>query len=148
MKSNHQDIIDELKDLQADFLQKDKQRIPAEQIPGDLSEEFFLSVMKNVPEKETKVISIQAARTQKSFTNIFRIAAGFIVLLAVSGIIYSVVTSKATIETTNGQNLQQLISKTSSQEIFDYLYENGMPADEEFLYDYVEESEAFTTKNL
>ncbi len=148
MKSNHQDIIDELKELQADFLQKDKQRISTEQISQDLSEEFFLSVMNKVTEKETKVVSIQAVRPQKSFTNIFRIAASFIVLLAVSGIIYSVVTPKADIETTDGQNLQQLISQTSSQEIFDYLYENGIPADEEFLYDYVEESGEFNSKNL
>lgn len=148
MKPNHQDIIDELKGLQADFLQKDKQRSPAEQNSVDLSEDFFLAVMSKVEKEETKIVSIQAAKPQKSFTNIFRIAASFIVLLAVSGIIYSVVTPKTNVETTGGQNLQQLISKTSSQEIFDYLYENGMPADEEFLYDYVEESGDFNTKNL
>lgn len=144
MKSNHQDIIEELKELQSGFLLKDKQRLSPENIDTELSEDFYQSVMNNFSDNESKVISIQPVQEKKSYTGILKIAASFIVLLAVSGIIYSVVVPKTTISTE--QNLQQLISQTSSQEILEYLYESGVPADEDFLYEYVEES-ALSNKN-
>lgn len=143
MKSSHQDIIEELKELQADFLLKDKLRLPSENIQPELSEDFFQSVINNVS-GSSKVVSIQSVQSQNTYARILKIAASFIVLLAVSGIIYSVVVPKTTIST--DQNLQQLISQTSSQEILDYLYENGLPSDEDFLYEYVEES-ALSNKN-
>lgn len=148
MKSNHQDIIDELKDLKADFLLKGKQSTAIENTPVDLSEDFFQSVLNNVTEKkDAKVVFIPSVTRKKSFTNIFRIAASFIVLLTVSGIIYSIVTPKATVEIPN-QNLQQLISETSSQEIIDYLYENGVPVDEDFLFEFVDVPADSKSKNL
>lgn len=143
MKSNHQDIIEELKELQADILLKDKLRLPSENVQAELSEDFFQSVMNNA-DGRSGVISMSPVDNFKTYTRILKIAASFIVLLAVSGIIYSVVVPKTTISTE--QNLQQLISQTSSQEILEYLYESGVPSDEDFLYEYVEES-ALTTKN-
>ncbi len=147
MKSNHQDIIDELKDLQADFLLNNKQNSRGS-IPPDLSEDFFLSVMENIEGNEARVITLQSAVQQKSYTRILRIAASFIILLAISAVIYTVIPEKPNTYTAEKQSLQQLVSQTSSQEIFDYLYETGVPADEDFLIDYVDEPTSLNTKNL
>lgn len=133
MKTNRKDIIDELQELNAPFLLKDKERVVQEE-NFSLSEDFYQSVMNEVEANDTPVISISSP--QKSYTKIWRIAASFVVLLSVVGLIYAIVPKM----TTQEESLQQLLAETSSQEILEYLYETGVPTDEDFILEYVGES--------
>lgn len=130
MKANRKDIMDELQSLEASFLLKEKVRTSQDE-NFLLHEEFYQSVMNQVETKEIPIISI--SQEKKSYTRIWRIAASFVVLLSVVGLIYAIVPKMSTQE----ESLQQLLAETSSQDILDYLYETGVPTDEEFILEYV-----------
>lgn len=127
MKTNRKDIIDELQDLEASFLHKDKSRNVMEQQVGDLSEDFFQSVMSSVGEKDTKVVSIRPEISSR--ISYLKIAATFLVMLTLSGVAYFYTSQPSS------NSLQRLMAETTSQEIMDYLYETGVPTDEEFLFE-------------
>lgn len=127
MKTNRKDIIDELQELEAYFLHKDKTRNVMEQQEGDLSEDFFQSVMSSVGVKETKVVSIQPET--RRYASYMKIAASFLVMLTLSGVAYFYASQPSS------SSLQQLMAETTSQEILEYLYETGVPTDEEFLFE-------------
>lgn len=137
MKTNRRDIIHELHDLDADFLLKDKERSFLDMENDSLSDDFYTSVMSQVDTKPTPVISI--TQQKESWTNIWKIAASFVVLLSVVGLIYAILPKMSPAE----NSLQDLLADTSSQEILDYLYETGVPADEEFILEYVGETIVF-----
>ena len=142
MKSQTEDIIQELKSLDSSFLLENKKRKIDDNDSMELSEDFFSNVMKNLPSQESKTISIAPIKKIK----IFQIAASIVLILSVSILTYTfIIPSNSIIE--SGKNLEQLVSQTSTQEIDDYLNENGMPADEEFLTNYVNNTIDITNIN-
>jgi superfamily II helicase len=142
MKSQPEDIIQELKSLDSSFLLENKKRKIDDNDSMELSEDFFSNVMKNLPSQESKTISIAPIKKIK----IFQIAASIVLILSVSILTYTfIIPSNSIIE--SGKNLEQLVSQTSTQEIDDYLNENGMPADEEFLTNYVNNTIDITNIN-
>jgi hypothetical protein len=142
MKSQTEDIIQELKSLDSSFLLENKKRKIDDNDSMELSEDFFRNVMKNLPSQESKTISIAPIKKIK----IFQIAASIVLILSVSILTYTfIIPSNSIIE--SGKNLEQLVSQTSTQEIDDYLNENGMPADEEFLTNYVNNTIDITNIN-
>jgi superfamily II helicase len=142
MKSQPEDIIQELKSLDSSFLLENKKRKIDDNDSMELSEDFFSNVMKNLPSQESKTISIAPIKKIK----IFQIAASIVLILSVSILTYTfIIPSNSVIE--SGKNLEQLVSQTSTQEIDDYLNENGMPADEEFLTNYVNNTIDITNIN-
>ena len=74
------------------------------------------------------------------------LAASIVLILSVSILTYTFIIPSNSV-TESGKNLEQLVSQTSSQEIDDYLNENGMPADEEFLTNYVNSTIDITNIN-
>ena len=134
MKSQKEDIIQELKNLNAQFLLKNKERELEENNDFELSEEFYQNVMSGLPPTETKTIPFKSSKIQP--IKIFQIAASIAFLVTVSILTYTFIIP-ANPALTNADQLEQLVSQTSSQEIYDYLNDNGMPADEEFLTEYV-----------
>lgn len=142
MKTQQKDIIQELKTLNSTFLLENKEREFNEKNSLELSEDFYSNVMKNLPSKESKTISIAPIKR----TKIIQIAASIIILVTVSFLTYTFMAPGNSINTNENQ-LQQLLSQTSSQEIDDYLLENGLPTDEEFLINYVNTSFDITNLN-
>lgn len=142
MKTQQKDIIQELKTLNSTFLLENKEREFNEKNSLELSEDFYSNVMKNLPSKESKIISIAPIKR----TKIIQIAASIIILVTVSFLTYTFMAPGNSINTNENQ-LQQLLSQTSSQEIDDYLLENGLPTDEEFLINYVNTSFDITNLN-
>jgi superfamily II helicase len=142
MKSQPEDIIQELKSLDSSFLLENKKRKIDDNDSMELSEDFFRNVMKNLPSQESKTISIAPIKKIK----IFQIAASIVLILSVSILTYTfIIPSNSVIE--SGKNLEQLVSQTSTQEIDDYLNEYGMPADEEFLTNYLNNTIDITNIN-
>jgi superfamily II helicase len=142
MKSQPEDIIQELKSLDSSFLLENKKRKIDDNDSMELSEDFFSNVMKNLPSQESKTISIAPIKKIK----IFQIAASIVLILSVSILTYTfIIPSNSVIE--SGKNLEQLVSQTSTQEIDDYLNEYGMPADEEFLTNYLNNTIDITNIN-
>jgi hypothetical protein len=142
MKSQTEDIIQELKSLDSSFLLENKKRKIDDNDSMELSEDFFRNVMKNLPSQESKTISIAPIKKIK----IFQIAASIVLILSVSILTYTfIIPSNSVIE--SGKNLEQLVSQTSTQEIDDYLNEYGMPADEEFLTNYLNNTIDITNIN-
>ena len=142
MKSQPEDIIQELKSLDSSFLLENKKRKIDDNDSMELSEDFFRNVMKNLPSQESKTISIAPIKKIK----IFQIAASIVLILSVSILTYTfIIPSNSIIE--SGKNLEQLVSQTSTQEIDDYLNEYGMPADEEFLTNYLNNTIDITNIN-
>lgn len=129
MKTPKDDIIQELKSLNASFLLHHKERKLEDSNSIELSEEFYKNVMNQIPLPD----SISKRKTPIRKISFFQIAASIVLLLSVSTLTYTFLAPQ------NSETipLDQLVSQTSSQEIFDYLNENGMPADEEFLMEYV-----------
>ncbi|HUH74568.1 MAG TPA: hypothetical protein VLZ75_09180 [Chitinophagales bacterium] len=145
MNTQQDDIIQELKDLNSNFLLKNKERSFEESESSELSEDFYKKVMNQIPSQDSKVITLQRSTTLLRRTSIFQIAASIVLLLTVSVLTYTIIGQGNPTKTGENQ-LQQLLSQTSSQEINDYLKDNGMPADEEFLTEYVNTS--FDVSNL
>jgi len=142
MKSQPEDIIQELKSLDSSFLLENKKRKIDDNDSMELSEDFFSNVMKNLPSQESKTISIAPIKKIK----IFQIAASIVLILSVSILTYTfIIPSNSVIK--SGKNLEQLVSQTSTQEIDDYLNEYGMPADEEFLTNYLNNTIDITNIN-
>ncbi len=142
MKSQPEYIIQELKSLDSSFLLENKKRKIDDNDSMELSEDFFSNVMKNLPSQESKTISIAPIKKIK----IFQIAASIVLILSVSILTYTfIIPSNSVIE--SGKNLEQLVSQTSTQEIDDYLNEYGMPADEEFLTNYLNNTIDITNIN-
>ncbi|MCO5249637.1 MAG: hypothetical protein M9887_11900 [Chitinophagales bacterium] len=138
MKTNRKEILNELKDLNADFLFNEKERTSNQASDFELSEDFFQSVIKNAESSESpKVIPLSVKENKSSFRKIFSIAASFVALLAILGIIYSTaISNKHTVQNTN---LDVLISQTSSDEILDYLAKYSTSDDDDTLSDYLNE---------
>ncbi len=139
MKSQQNDIIQELKSLKAPFLLNNKERAPENMDSMELSEGFYQNILSKTPSNEPKTISISPNRK----TSILKIAASLLLLVSISALTYTFLAPK-NIETSP---LEQLVSQTTSQEIYDYLDENGMPADEEFLIQYVNTNIEVSNKN-
>lgn len=139
MKSPTEDIIQELKSLNSDFLLKNKERDGVQNHSLELSTEFYKNVMTQIPAHESKVISLQSSATLLKKSSIFQIAASIVLIVSVSVLTYIFIAPRNPV-ISDQNNLQQLLSQTSSQEIYDYLNDNGMPADEEFLTEYVNTS--------
>lgn len=134
MSTNRKDIIDELKSMDATFLHKDKSRSDSPFASSDLSDDFYQTVMKNVDDSSVKVIDIHSKKA--SYSSVLRVAASFVLLFTIAGILYAILPKMNTSE----ESLQKLIAETSSQELMDYLYEDGVPVDEEFIFEYVNPS--------
>lgn len=142
MKTNRKEILNELQDLNADFLFNEKERTSSIDHSFELSEDFFHTVMDNIPTSEkSKVIPLQTPSTKRPLTRIFSIAASFVALLAISGIIFSSVFSNK--NQVVSEDLQTLVAQTSSDEIIEYLAEYSTTDDEDFLADYISESDLF-----
>ena len=139
MKSQTEDIIQELKTLNSNFLLKNKERNVEESDSMELSEDFYKNVMTQIPSYEAKVISLQQSATLLKRSSIFQIAASIVLIITVSVLTYTFISPKNPV-ISDQNNLQQLLTQTSSQEIYDYLNDNGMPTDEEFLTEYVNTS--------
>ncbi|MCO5230404.1 MAG: hypothetical protein M9958_04515 [Chitinophagales bacterium] len=146
MKPKSQDIIEELKSLKADFLLQDKSRSTNSIQHIESMDGFYNSLfqkIENIEINEPKTVSIHPLRM---FLVKYKIVASFLLFFIASGMIYTLFSVNHT--PTQPPSLEQLVSKTSSQYIMDYLYEEAMPTDEYFLWENIDNQNAqFTTLN-
>ena len=142
MKKERENIIQELKELGADFLLRDKQRADLKWESDTLSKEFYDKIWEQTS-KKTRVIPIVEKNQRNEYTRrarVLRIVASVFVLIAISGITYSLIKTNNLSKSNHSGTLEQLVSQTSSQEIYDYLYETSVQSDEDFLYPYASNS--------
>lgn len=143
MKSENQDIIEELKSLKADFLLQDKSRLTNSFQHIEPMDGFYNSLFQKLEmeKNDPKIVSLHPL---KLFLSKYKIVASFLLLFIASGIFYTIFS----VNHAQSPTLEQLVSKTSSQYIMDYLYEEAMPTDEYFLWENIDNQNAhFTTLN-
>lgn len=133
MKDNKENILQELKELNAEFLMKEKQRDSWQGSNNEVTEGFYQAVMDNVSKEESHPIQIQ----ERSRSRLLKVAASFLVLFALSSFVYTLFIPNSSTGTVPN-TLDQLMSQTTYDEIYGYLYETGLPSDEDFLNDYLE----------
>jgi len=138
MKTNREDIIQELKSLELRKLAGFKEKESSADMPEGLSSRLLESVMNKVKieEEQHKVIPLRTETKQKTLSGkmLLRVAASFIGVIMLSGLTYNLFFSgKDNLTAQNGDSLTRLIAEASTEDIYNYLYETGAPADEEFL---------------
>lgn len=125
------DIIQELEQLDAQFLLQDttrKQDMRQEDI--QLSEDFYQSILCQLPLEQDE----NKHAIRKNYFSIFKMAASFALLIALGTFLYQGFSSKSS---PDSHPLNELISEASYDEIFDFLYEDIDQGDD-FLLDFIE----------
>lgn len=130
MHHRNDDIINELRELKAEFLSKDKERVETNSKEESLSEDFYEKVIHEIHEKETPIKSL--SRRKKTVPSILKMVASLVFIVAISGWLLNKYDFFTHSNRVSKENLQDILSQTSSQEMIDYLDENGMPTDDEF----------------
>ncbi|MCO5234078.1 MAG: hypothetical protein LC105_05595 [Chitinophagales bacterium] len=135
MKPKYQEIIEELNELNAYFLQKGKRVHSLSGMEEELNERFYNSVFENIEKSEKEKGKLVTIHQGHSFLLRYMAIASSVVLFIITGVAYTLFSQH--IESKQ-DSLNQLISKTSSQNIINYLSEEAMLTDEDFLWENID----------
>jgi hypothetical protein len=143
MSDHQEDINRELEALSALQLLAIRSK-DTQEIPEGLEDRMFAGTLEHLSSKtETSQPGInlrEAIRREKasSFSLLLRIAAGIAAILMMTTMSYKLLSTLDEDECTGRDKLACLVAQTSDQEIYNYLYESGLP-EEEFFFQWMNE---------